>query len=351
MNTEQSMDRKSVFLGFAALLSIGAAALVWLLDTGTPVFLPLMCALMAGVVFAPLADFFDRLGAPRVVGALMVLALILSVTAIAVYIFYPIVARLIQRVPFMWYKVQGALSGLKETVQSMESVQQKVSEALSGPVAKDPVSVPSIADVLSYLPSIAAQILIFVGILYFFLLTRTDIYRFIDRHSDMLNTKVLCRAETEVSRYFLTITAINAGFAVLVTLMLTVLEMPHAIYWGLISFLANFILYLGPISFAIALLVGSVLTFNGAMIFAPPALFMLMNMVEGQFVTPSLVGRHMSVNPLLVFLSLVFFMWLWGPLGGIVAIPILVWLRQMNEAVRVTSDRSTGQSSTAPQTA
>jgi predicted PurR-regulated permease PerM len=87
----------------------------------------------------------------------------------------------------------------------------------------------------------------------------------------------------------------------------------------------NFILYLGPACVAVALLVAGIVVFDGPTVLLPPALFVGLNLLEGQFVTPMLVGRHMSVNPLLVFLSLVFWLWLWGPLGGFIAIPLLIW--------------------------
>ena len=95
--------------------------------------------------------------------------------------------------------------------------------------------------------------------------------------------------------------------------------------WGLAAFLLNFVLYLGPVVFAFALFIGGIVQFEGAISFLPAALYVAMNLTEGQFVTPALVGRHMKVNPLLVFLSLVFWLWLWGPIGGVVAIPFLVW--------------------------
>lgn len=96
----------------------------------------------------------------------------------------------------------------------------------------------------------------------------------------------------------------------------------------------NFVLYLGPISFAAMLLLCGLIVFDGAMSFLPALTYMLMNMTEGQFVTPSLIGKQMSVNPLRVFTSLVFWLWLWGPLGGVIAIPMLVWFRQVTKAMQ-----------------
>lgn len=320
-----------------ALLIVGAAALVWLLRTGTPIFQPFALALVIGIIFAPLSDLFLRWGAHSVAGALLVLLIVLSLLSAGVFIFYPVAAEFLLRLPLMWIELQDALSGVRETMESVESAQNEVAETLD-PNGGAPrpesgaLTVPSVSDLLAFLPSIGAQILTFVGTLYFFLLTRTEIYETAAQSTMHLDTALLCRAEAEVSRYFLAVTAINAGFGVLVALMLSGLGMPNAVYWGFGAFLVNYILYLGPISFALVLVVAGLIVFDGPMSFAPALAYLAMNMTEGQFVTPSLVGRHMSVNPLLIFMSLVFWMWMWGPLGAIIAIPLLVWMRQVVQA-------------------
>jgi len=105
--------------------------------------------------------------------------------------------------------------------------------------------------------------------------------------------------------------------------------MPAPIIWGIGAALLNFILYAGPMVVVAALLLAGLIVFDGLMIFAPAAIFLMLNMFEAQFVTPSMVGRHISVNPLLIFVSLVIWLWIWGPIGGIVAIPVLVMVLVM----------------------
>ena len=129
-----------------------------------------------------------------------------------------------------------------------------------------------------------------------------------------------------MSRYFLTILLINAAFGVIVAGAMAIVGMPWPMTWGIVAFLLNFILYLGPIFMAGCLVVAGSMTFTGPEAFLPATVYVALNATEGQFVTPSLVGRSLHVNPLLVFLSLVLWLWLWGPLGGFVAIPLLIWL-------------------------
>lgn len=109
--------------------------------------------------------------------------------------------------------------------------------------------------------------------------------------------------------------------------------------WGLLAFLVNFILYLGPAMLALALLIAGLITFDGAYGLLPAALYLAMNATEGEFVTFVLVGRSMSVNPLLVFFSLVFWLWLWGPVGGFIAIPGLIWFMVVAKTMLAPSPR------------
>ena len=111
------------------------------------------------------------------------------------------------------------------------------------------------------------------------------------------------------------------------------LGVPGAILWGVVGFLLNFVVYLGPAVFTVALLFAGIAAFDGWLALAPAAGFVMLNTLEGQFVTPALVGRNMELNPLLVFLALVFGIWLWGPIGGIVAIPLLLWVLVLNDCL------------------
>ena len=98
---------------------------------------------------------------------------------------------------------------------------------------------------------------------------------------------------------------------------------------------------------ALALLIADLITFDGAYGFLPAALYLAMNATEGQFVTFVLVGRSMSVNPLLIFFSLVFWLWLWGPVGGFIAIPRLIWFTVVTKTMLDPSRREGEEHPTA----
>jgi predicted PurR-regulated permease PerM len=104
--------------------------------------------------------------------------------------------------------------------------------------------------------------------------------------------------------------------------------MPNPVIWGISAALLNYIPYIGPaINMAIVLAV-SLLTFNNlGAVLLPPALLLLLNIIEGQFVQPIFAGRMFIINPILIFISVLFWGWLWGVAGVFLAVPILMILK------------------------
>ncbi len=294
------------------------------------IFAPVTLALVFGVVLAPISRVFVRFGLPNVLAAFATLALFLTVVATLFTALSPIVDLAINSAPDVWEEMKTFVNDIQSAIEGIDQVASDVSAAVSssgmaGSAGGSNFVMPSLTDLLAFAPTIGAQLLIFVGTLYFFLLGREDIYDKAARTLPHLPEGALETAEQDVSRYFLTITVIYAIFATIVTGYLHLIGLPAALLWGSLAFLLNFILYLGPILLACSLLIAGVVAFDGIYAILPAAGYLLMNMTEGQFVTPQLIGRSMSINPMLVFLSLVFWLWLWGPVGAIIAIPILVW--------------------------
>ena len=316
-------------------LVLAVIATFVVLDAAENIFAPLMLAIVIGVVLSPLSDFCERMGVPRIVAALISMAVGLSLIVVIGLLLQPTVLRIVDLAPTIWRRfaetvtdLQALLGGLGTVTQDVAAV---VSDRAAEAPAEDPMALPTLTDALLLAPSVAGQILIFLGGLFFFLSGRVEVYDYLSRHRVLSDrprdvTRILLAAERRVSRYFLTILVINAGFGAVIAGAMALIGMPWPITWGIVAFLMNFILYLGPIVMACCLVVAGSMTFIGLEVFLPAIVYVGLNATEGQFVTPQLVGRSLHVNPLLVFLSLVLWLWLWGPLGGFVAIPLLVWL-------------------------
>jgi predicted PurR-regulated permease PerM len=328
-----------------SLIVIGTVVLFSALYMLKSIFAPLALALVVGVVLSPLSDFWEKKGYPNVIGALVGLIASLGVLAGLALILQPIVAQLVDQAPKVWSDMQEVIRTVSGLVQGLSDVSEDVSKAIA-PASKaaavaapgESVAVPTVTDAVLAAPNIVSQIFIFMGVLFFFLLTRTELYSWVALHMSGRGERAqsalkLRRAERHVSRYFVTITLINAGVGIATGLVLEAIGLPGAILWGGVGFLMNFVVYLGPAVYMLALLFAGVATFDGGLALAPAAAFAILNFIEGQFVTPTLIGRHMSVNPLLVFLALIFGIWLWGAIGGFVAIPVLLWLLAINDMV------------------
>ncbi|WP_297340470.1 AI-2E family transporter [Pseudophaeobacter sp.] len=349
-----------------AVWFLAIAAALTILNLAAPLFAPIILALVLGVVLSPFAGRIDRLGAPPALAALLTLLASLGVIVLLLFVIEPVLSEAVRRAPIIWEELRETISTVQSALHGLDDVSAQVTDALNDngkndagqivasaaqPVeSAEAVKAPTAADAILYAPAYLARVMIFTGTLYFFLLSRREVYDWISRSELAASTADMLEAERDVSKYFLTITVINAAFGTLVALMLWSIGLPYAPLWGLGAFLANYILYLGPATFAIALVLGGIVTFDGPISFLPAAIFLAMNMTEGQFVTPSLVGRKMSVSPLLVFLSLVFWLWMWGPVGGVIAIPLLVWglaLRKRQKSHQSDGDGASAQLSPA----
>lgn len=323
--TPQDFTRPAIIL-IAAIFVFGA------LDSAQGLLAPVLSAIVLGVVLAPFADGLEKLRIPSAASALLIMAAFLAITAALYVAIEPTISEAVRNAPVIWQELRTLFDTIRGAFAGVQEIQETVAEAFGDgevalPDAGPTMPIPNVMNALSYGPSVLGSVLIFVGTLYFFLATRHDVYARLSRFVPALSDPLLRKAEARVSRYFLAISVVNAGFGAVVMIAMSILGMPQPALWGLAAFLLNFLLYLGPAMIAVSLLIVGVIVFDGPMSVAPMAVFILCNVIESQFVTPTCVGRHMALNPLMVFLSLVFWLWLWGPIGGLVAIPVLVWVR------------------------
>jgi predicted PurR-regulated permease PerM len=118
---------------------------------------------------------------------------------------------------------------------------------------------------------------------------------------------------------------INLALGAVTTAMLYLVGFPNPMTFGLLAVLLNYVPYIGPAIVAIVLLcVGLVAMPSLGHAALAPALFVAITTVEGHFITPSLIGRRLTLSPFVVFLSLAFWTWLWGPIGAFLAVPLLI---------------------------
>lgn len=346
------MERLQRF-SYLSIIFIGVVVAFAVFKAMATITAPMVLALVAGLVLSPFSNLWERMGFSAASGALVSLLLTICMMAVMVLLFQPLIAQLVEQAPKVWADMQELISAAKALLKGASDAAKEVSTAITEPAAQAapataPAAAPAAAegmpmvtDALWLAPEIAAQIMTFAGVLFFFLMTRADIYSWAARQfaEPMERGPVIKRlfeAERRVSRYFVTISIINACLGLIVGLGLQVAGLPGAMLWGFMTFILNYIVYLGPTVIAAGLIFAGVAAFDGGMAFVPVAIFGVTAFFEGQFITPAMVGKSMEMNPLLVFLSLLFGIWLWGPIGGVVAM-------QRRNRVQTISSGSTAE--------
>jgi predicted PurR-regulated permease PerM len=177
--------------------------------------------------------------------------------------------------------------------------------------------------------TLVAGLLEMVLVLFFLLIAGDTFLRrlveILPRFSDKRQAiEMLLHIEQDISAYLVTVTIMNACVGLATALVMWLCGVGDPILWGAVAFLLNYIPILGPmlgiVIFALAGLLTSQ-TFWLALL--PAVLYLAIHLVEGETITPMLLSRRFTLNPVLVVLSLIFWYWMWGALGAILAVPML----------------------------
>lgn len=341
--------------------------------------MPIVLACLLALVFAPLRRWLYRHGIPSSLSAFVIVVSIM-VGGAAVVASVAVPAReWVSDAPQILAKVERRLSELKPVADRLRELDKSIGDVMEGESvptsrADTPAQVagaePPKADVTgdgkgdtivvqsdktsSFLvqaattaPTMVAQSL-FTMILLFFLLGSGDMFlEKIVRSAPTRTEKeraisIVVDIERKLSRYLFTITLINAGLGVSIGLTMWMFGMPSPLLFGVIGFLFNFAPYVGAISgTVIALVVGIVSLDSLGGAFGAAAAYFALTSIEGQLVTPWLVGRNLRLNTVVVFVSVMFWAWTWSVVGILVATPLLVSIRTFCE--HVPSLRSLGR--------
>jgi predicted PurR-regulated permease PerM len=183
---------------------------------------------------------------------------------------------------------------------------------------------------LGFVTPALGELVVFFGALFFFLLGRTELRRvlvvFFDEREDRLRMlRILNDVEHNLTSYLSVVALINMAVGICAGVVAFAVGLPNPLAWAVLGFLLNFIPYLGALIMQIVLFIVGLVTFPtlGHAIVAP-LLYLGFTTLEGHFITPTIMGRRLTLNPLTVFLALVFWTWLWGPIGAFLAVPLVI---------------------------
>lgn len=327
------------------------------------VILPLLMGSLLALTLSPTVRSFQRLGlAPWVTATALVLGLSLMIAGSALLASGP-VSGWINDAPQLEAQLGRKLQALTSSVAVMKQASDQVDQITSGTadptVQKVAVQSPGVLTMaVSNLVSILATILVTL-VLALFLLSSGDLFyvKLIDAFPRLGDKKRALRIvygiERNVSRYVLLVTAINAALGIVIGVGLWAIGMPQPVVWALVAFSVNFVPYIGPLFGAGLAAAVAVVSFDhlGHAALAP-AIYLAATSIEGQFITPFVLGRKLELNTVSVFVTVVFWGWLWGIAGGLIAVPFLVCVKVIcdNVASLATLGSFLGAASETPET-
>jgi predicted PurR-regulated permease PerM len=313
-------------MGVFLLLFVGA------LNLSRSLLLPVALALVTGVVLAPLSERARRYNIPPVISAIVLVLLFVGILSFAITLASGPVVKWIEQAPEIGTLLRSKLQVFESALGALRDLRNAISEALGIEPSAMTLDVSSyfLAPALSVLTPAIGQLFLFVGILFFFLASRDGLRQtlvavFSTRDTRLRALRILNDVESNIASYLATVSAINFVIGVLVFIGAYLIGLPNPAAWGILAFALNYIPYLGPAIVATALFAVGLLSFSSlGYALVAPACYAAMSVTEGQFVTPSIIGRQLTVSPLMIFLSLAFWIWLWGPLGALLAVPLLI---------------------------
>ncbi|MEZ5537844.1 MAG: AI-2E family transporter [Thiolinea sp.] len=336
-------------------------ALMSVLYLAKSVFIPIFLATLIAFLLSPPVNALTRYYVPRSLGSAIVITLASGLITLSFYYLAEPVGLWVERLPTEVQQIERKLSPFKDSIETVQETTKKVENIASidnGEQDKAPnvvVTGPNIFyTLLNSTQAFLIGVLSFLVLLYFMLAFGHSLTlkasSFLQKKADKTRMIRIARdVQHKLSRYLLLITLLNIILGAVVTLVMWLVGMPTPVVWGASAAVLNYIPYVGPaINIALIALV-SLLTFEHlAQILLPPALLLVLNLLEGQLIQPMFVGRMFTINPVLVFLFVLIWGWLWGMAGIFMAVPLLVIIKiildQLAEPEKNNDSEATAQS-------
>ena len=325
----------------ASLVVLAVLAVGYTLWATQDLILPVLLAMFFALVGNPIIRVLQRIRIPRFLAALAVLC---SGIALAVLLGQQLVqpaGEWIREAPRELRSLAPKLQKLAKPMQEANKAAENIARAAGGENTARPVQVvrTEVNDpyrVLTTTPRMVASILAVVLLTFFFMVYGQDLQRHAiallpDRQKKRVTVEILHTIEIEVSRYVLTISVINMLVGLVFAACLHIgLDLPleQALLWGTLAAILNFAPYVGPLIGIVAMLLMGFSSFNDPLeSLLPAAIYLGLHTLEGQIVTPIVLGKRMALSPLILILALMVFGWIWGIIGLLLAVPMLVCVK------------------------
>lgn len=327
-----------------AVSGLFVLAVLYTLHLARDLVLPIVLALFLSLLLLPVVRLLRRLRVPAPVAPALVLLLLVAGGGTALYQMWAPATAWVARAPQDLKVLQGRVRKIIRSVEQVTRTAAQVDE-ITDVAGSDAPQValrqPSLSETLfgGAWHLLAGGVVVLV-LAYFFLASGDHFLRKLPRvmpreEADRV-IAIVQETEAQISRYLLAVTLINLGVGLVSGVVFALLGMPTPVLLGAIAAVLNFVPYVGPITMAVLLTMVALVTFpEPGQAVPPPLAYLALHALEANFLTPHLLGRRLPLSPVVIFVSFLFWWWLWGVAGAILAVPIMV-------TIKIACDRSEG---------
>jgi predicted PurR-regulated permease PerM len=296
---------------------------------------PVLLAWTIATVLLPVVKWIEGKGVPRVVAAIAVTVLLIVLLLSLVLLLSAPLTYWLGRASYIGALIREKLQTFGQPVALLHELQKGLNTIGTGNTTTlkvEPQSTSIVASILATLTPAVSGFVMFVFTLIFYLMYRQRlrtavVYLLSDREARLATLRTLNDIDENMTTYFGMFTIINLGLGVVAAVLTWTIGLPNPLLWGVLACVLNYVPYLGP-----AVVVGT-LAVVGLLIYptlgeaaVAPLLYLGIVTIEGQFITPTVMGRSLEINPFAVFLAIAFCTWFWGPVGAFLAVPLLMAL-------------------------
>jgi predicted PurR-regulated permease PerM len=334
-----------------SLTGLSVLALLYTAFAARAFLVPLVLALLLAFLFNPVVRGLERLRLPRSVSAAAIVLAVVGTIALGGYSLSGPAAAWIARAPESLSQLEAKLRRLRRPVEQVTRTAERVGQLTEVAQAAAPAGAKPLkvevqqqswnAAIFGGTWSVISSGLVVMVLLYFFL-SSGDVFlaklvKVLPTLTDKKRALQIARdTERSISYYLLTTTVVNAAFGAAVAVAMHLVGMPNAALWGVLAAVTNFIPYLGAVAMMTILGLVALVQFDDASrALVAPLVFFALNFAEGYLFTPMAVGRRLTLNPVVVFVGVLFWGWIWGIAGALLAVPILA-------AAKIVCDRIEG---------
>jgi predicted PurR-regulated permease PerM len=300
--------------------------------------LPLMLAFFLSFLLSPLMRMLKRARIPQAVGAALLLIVLVGGVGLGLYSLVDPAAEWIEKAPESLSRIQRKLRLLRSPIEQVSRTADQVERTIAGESATAPVPAPKspawIKQALFGGTTAFLSEAIVVIVLLYFLLASGDLFlRKLIKvlptlHDKKRAVEIAREVESNISTYLFTVTLINLGVGTAVGLGVWALGMPNPVLWGALACVLTYVPYLGSVVGISILGLAALLVFDDLPhALAVPGVYLVVSFVEGNFITPMVLGRRLTLNPVVIFVGLLFWFFVWGIPGALLAVPILAVLK------------------------